>query len=39
MERSSTAFTPRDRIGQLAVQVNDVADTRAFHERMGVEPL
>ena len=39
MERSSTAFTPRDRIGQLAVQVNDVADTRAFHERMGVRPL
>ena len=39
MERSSTAFTPRDRIGQLAVQVNDVADTRAFHERMGVSPL
>jgi argininosuccinate synthase len=39
MERSSTAFTPRDRIGQLAVQVNDVADTRAFHERMGVTPL
>ncbi len=39
MERSSTAFTPRDRIGQLAVQVNDVADTRAFHERMGVKPL
>jgi argininosuccinate synthase len=39
MERSSTAFTPRDRIGQLAVQVNDVADTRAFHKRMGVETL
>jgi argininosuccinate synthase len=39
MERSSTAFTPRDRIGQLAVQVNDVADTRAFHERMDVRPL
>jgi argininosuccinate synthase len=28
MERSATAFTPRDRIGQLAVQVNDVADSR-----------
>jgi argininosuccinate synthase len=39
MERSSTAFTPRDRIGQLAVQVNDVADTRAFHQRMDVRPL
>ena len=39
MERSATAFTPRDRIGQLAVQVNDVADTRAFHERLEVHPL
>jgi len=28
MERSATAFTARDRIGQLAVQVNDIADTR-----------
>ena len=28
MERSSTAFTAADRIGQLAVQVNDIADTR-----------
>ena len=39
MERSSTAFTPRDRIGQLAVQVNDLADTRSFHERLEVNPL
>jgi argininosuccinate synthase len=39
MERSSTAFTPRDRIGQLAVQVNDLADTRSFHERLEVHPL
>ncbi len=39
MERSATAFTPRDRIGQLAVQVNDVADTRALHERLEVKPL
>jgi argininosuccinate synthase len=39
MERSATAFTPRDRIGQLAVQVNDVADTRSFHERLEVRPL
>jgi argininosuccinate synthase len=39
MERSSTAFTPRDRIGQLAVQVNDLADTRRFHERLEVDPL
>ncbi len=28
MERSSTAFTAADRIGQLAVQVDDIADTR-----------
>jgi argininosuccinate synthase len=28
MERSSTAFTAGDRIGQLAVQVNDIADTQ-----------
>jgi argininosuccinate synthase len=28
MERSSTAFTAADRIGQLAVQVNDIADSR-----------
>ena len=28
MERSSTAFTAADRIGQLAVQVNDITDTR-----------
>ena len=29
MERSATAFTARDRIGQLAVQINDIADSRA----------
>jgi argininosuccinate synthase len=28
MERSSTAFTAADRIGQLAVQINDIADSR-----------
>jgi argininosuccinate synthase len=28
MERSSTAFTAGDRIGQLAVQINDIADTQ-----------
>jgi argininosuccinate synthase len=28
MERSNTTFTAADRIGQLAVQVNDIADTR-----------
>jgi argininosuccinate synthase len=39
MERSATAFTASDRIGQLAVQVNDIADTRAMHERRGYTPL
>ena len=39
MERSATAFTAGDRIGQLAVQVNDLADTRAMHERRGYAPL
>jgi len=28
MERSATAFTAADRIGQLAVQINDIADSR-----------
>jgi argininosuccinate synthase len=28
MERSSSTFTAADRIGQLAVQVNDIVDTR-----------
>jgi argininosuccinate synthase len=28
MERSATAFSPADRIGQLAVQINDIADTQ-----------
>jgi argininosuccinate synthase len=35
MERSATAFTAADRIGQLAVQVNDIADTRRALERIG----
>jgi argininosuccinate synthase len=39
MERSSTAFTAGDRIGQLAVQINDIADTRAMLERQGYVPL
>src|SRR5436309_2359204 len=30
MERSATAFTASDRIGQLAVQINDIADSRAM---------
>ena len=32
MERSATAFTAADRIGQLAVQVNDIADSRRMLE-------
>ena len=28
MERSATAFTAGDRVGQLAVQINDIADSR-----------
>jgi argininosuccinate synthase len=39
MERSATPFTAGDRIGQLAVQINDIADTRALHERRGYTPL
>jgi hypothetical protein len=39
MERSATAFAASDRIGQLALQVNDIADTRAMHERRGYTPL
>jgi argininosuccinate synthase len=35
MERSATAFTAADRIGQLAVQINDIADTRRALERIG----
>jgi argininosuccinate synthase len=38
-ERSATAFTAADRIGQLAVQINDIADTRAMHEQRGYVPL
>ena len=35
MERSATAFTATDRIGQLAVQINDIADTRRMLEQVG----
>jgi argininosuccinate synthase len=35
MERSATAFTAADRIGQLAVQINDIADTRRMLEQLG----
>jgi argininosuccinate synthase len=37
MERSATAFTAADRIGQLNVKWNDVADARALLERIGWE--
>jgi argininosuccinate synthase len=39
MERSATAFTAADRIGQLALQINDIADTRQMLERQGYVPL
>jgi argininosuccinate synthase len=39
MERSATRFTATDRIGQLAVQINDITDTRTMHERQGYSPL
>jgi argininosuccinate synthase len=35
MERSATAFTAADRIGQLAVRINDVTDARRMLERLG----
>jgi argininosuccinate synthase len=35
MERSATAFSAADRIGQLMLKNNDIADTRAFLERHG----
>src|SRR5918912_786424 len=35
MERSATAFTAADRIGQLAVQINDIDDSRRMLERLG----
>ncbi len=38
MERSATAFTAGDRIGQLAVQINDIIDSRRMLEQLG-QPL
>ena len=41
MERSATAFTAADRIGQLAVQVNDIDDSRRMleeHRRCAASP-
>jgi argininosuccinate synthase len=37
MERSATAFTAADRIGQLNVKINDVTDARRMLEQLGVE--
>ncbi|HTZ04780.1 MAG TPA: argininosuccinate synthase [Gaiellaceae bacterium] len=41
MERSATAFTAADRIGQLALQVNDIADSRRMleqHRHLSLQP-
>jgi len=35
MERSSTAFTATDRIGQLALKTNDITDARKMLARLG----
>ncbi len=35
MERSATAFTATDRIGQLALKTNDITDARRMLERLG----
>jgi argininosuccinate synthase len=37
MERSATAFSAADRIGQLNVKINDVVDARKMLEKLGVE--
>jgi argininosuccinate synthase len=37
MERSDTAFSAADRIGQLNVKINDVVDARKMLERLGIE--
>jgi argininosuccinate synthase len=39
MECSATAFTASDRIGQLAMQANEIADTRTLIERQGFVSL
>jgi argininosuccinate synthase len=36
MERSATAFTAGDRIGQLAVKINDITDARRLLGELGV---
>jgi argininosuccinate synthase len=37
MERSATAFTAVDRIGQLAVKINDITDARRMLAQLGYE--
>jgi argininosuccinate synthase len=37
MERSSTAFTAADRVGQLNVKINDITDARRMLETLGWE--
>ncbi len=37
MERSATAFTAADRIGQLAVKINDITDARRMMAQLGYE--
>ena len=37
MERSATAFTAGDRIGQLAVKINDITDARRMLAELGYE--
>jgi argininosuccinate synthase len=37
MERSATAFTAADRIGQLAVKINDITDARKMLDALGYE--
>src|SRR5262249_39875566 len=36
MERSATAFSAADRIGQLAVKINDITDARRLLGELGV---
>ena len=41
MERSESAFTATDRIGQLAVKINDITDARTMldvHRRLRLQP-
>jgi argininosuccinate synthase len=35
MERSATAFSATDRIGQLALKINDITDSRRLLDRLG----